>query len=34
MVKKIVLTGLTLAAAYVVVSTLPDVVRYFKIRAM
>jgi hypothetical protein len=34
MLKSIVVTGLVLAAAYVVVNSLPDLRRYLKIRDM
>ncbi len=34
MLKRMITTGLLLAAAYVVLNTLPDVRRYLKIRDM
>lgn len=34
MIRKLLLTGLTLAAAYVVVASLPDLARYLKMREM
>jgi hypothetical protein len=34
MLKKIMVTGLVLAAAYVVVNALPDLARYLKLRDM
>ena len=32
--RKLLLTGLALAAAYVVVNSIPDIARYLKIRQM
>lgn len=34
MIRKLLLTGAALAAAYLVVTSLPDVKRYLKLRAM
>jgi hypothetical protein len=34
MIRKLLFTGVTLAAAYVVVTSLPDVARYLKMREM
>jgi hypothetical protein len=34
MIRKIFFTGVAIAAAYVLVSTLPDVARYIKMREM
>jgi hypothetical protein len=34
MFRKLILTGVALAAAYVVVQSVPDVRRYLRIRAM
>jgi len=34
MLRKLLWTGLTLAAVYVVVASLPDLARYMKIRRM
>jgi uncharacterized protein DUF6893 len=34
MIRKILVTGAALAAAYVVVSALPDLARYLRIRQM
>jgi len=34
MLKKLMVTGLMLAAAYLVVNSLPDVARYLKMRNM
>jgi hypothetical protein len=34
MIRKLLLTGLTLAAVYVFMASLPDVARYLKMREM
>ncbi len=34
MIRKILFTGVAIAAAYVLVSSLPDVARYIKMREM
>jgi len=34
MLKKIVLTGVALATAFIVVSSIPDLARYIKLRSM
>jgi hypothetical protein len=34
MIRKVLLTGVTLAAAYLVVTALPDIARYIKMKQM